>query len=658
MVAEVLFSYKNLFTSCLLLLFGEVVVAQNAWHDAISLSEQLQFNVDQNQVLSVKPDSIDQESLFLVLEKYCPDHINKNGVWKTLNLGNCFRDNPYLNFDKLADTFGIQDTYHPGADTLTKSKYDVQNRLKSIYVDRYKKISDWQNNQGNFEGLFKQLDYEFKQSAIVAYLLPNTEKLLDEASQEKIFEYGDYTEALRPAFIKDLFAVPANLGNLATQTNFFQDEATRILFANAQKLASKVIQGETPLELINFLAFQATFNIDEVSRIDDQTQKELTQLNNRFQLLAFLLEALRSKEAQNTLVESQQVHALLNSNTFSSLFLALLYQNCKSSLEKEAFLPLFLEAINYSEARKSKFLMGMSKLSESVNKLNRKANTIQNIEDSKSYFNEFETSLQQWFDEVYGDVSYDNQSSEDINHKNLSSRKSFFKLFQQFYELEYQLKKNQFSRATFQVLELLEFTDENRLKIDRGQGYFITFIAELTEAKSSKEVNGVIKNFVTITGSSRLKRESLLSVSVSSYFGGSMAVENYLASENINSFRTNTIGLWFPIGLDVSLGLKNRGSLSVFFQLLDLGIATNYSWARNTDPLPKFTFENILSPGVSIIYGIPKSPFSISTGIQYGPQNRSIRDDHGNTYSASAFRINVAMAIDIPLINLGHVKRY
>ncbi|MCO6490833.1 MAG: hypothetical protein J5I98_20615 [Phaeodactylibacter sp.] len=120
----------------------------------------------------------------------------------------------------------------------------------------------------------------------------------------------------------------------------------------------------------------------------------------------------------------------------------------------------------------------------------------------------------------------------------------------------------------------------------------------------------------------------------------------------------SSIGLSVPVGVAVSwggLGLKNR-SFSIFIPVIDLGVVTAYRLdaqnAGSSNDLPELSFSNLLAPGVYAIYNIPRFPFSVSAGIQIGPQLRKITTQNGAEIDASAWRLGATFTIDVPILNL------
>jgi len=85
---------------------------------------------------------------------------------------------------------------------------------------------------------------------------------------------------------------------------------------------------------------------------------------------------------------------------------------------------------------------------------------------------------------------------------------------------------------------------------------------------------------------------------------------------------------------------------------IDLGAVVSYRFNNpDTEDLPNFTLQNIVSPGIQGAIGIPKTPLVFSGGWQNGPLLRRITStDIEESVDASRWFLN--LSVDIPLISL------
>ncbi|MFK7968841.1 MAG: hypothetical protein AB8F95_00670 [Bacteroidia bacterium] len=86
---------------------------------------------------------------------------------------------------------------------------------------------------------------------------------------------------------------------------------------------------------------------------------------------------------------------------------------------------------------------------------------------------------------------------------------------------------------------------------------------------------------------------------------------------------------------------------SVFVSFIDLGALVLFRLDEATEPLPEdVRFRQVFAPGVFYAHGFRDIPISILAGAQLSPQLRNF----GGT-PASALRFNLALTVDIPMLN-------
>jgi hypothetical protein len=185
-----------------------------------------------------------------------------------------------------------------------------------------------------------------------------------------------------------------------------------------------------------------------------------------------------------------------------------------------------------------------------------------------------------------------------------------------------------------------------------------SFMANIVGAETPDQVKGAIRAVAVPPGSSSVKRNSSFNVSVNGYFGAGVHRETLTNSAVTGSPEGTTIGLSVPVGVAASLGGLGRNknwSYSLFVPLLDIGAVTAYRIDQHnagaSGNLPELTFGNLLAPGGYFMVNLPRSPFSLGLGAQFGPQTRQITID-GAEISSSAWRAGLTFAIDVPILNL------
>lgn len=91
----------------------------------------------------------------------------------------------------------------------------------------------------------------------------------------------------------------------------------------------------------------------------------------------------------------------------------------------------------------------------------------------------------------------------------------------------------------------------------------------------------------------------------------------------------------------------NGTSGSVFVSFIDLGALVLFRLDEATEPLPEdVRFRQVFAPGLFYAHGFRNIPISLLAGAQLSPQLRNFGDT-----PASALRFNLALTVDIPMIN-------
>jgi hypothetical protein len=197
-----------------------------------------------------------------------------------------------------------------------------------------------------------------------------------------------------------------------------------------------------------------------------------------------------------------------------------------------------------------------------------------------------------------------------------------------------------------------------------------SFMASVATAKTSEEVSNAIEAAALPTGSSRIKRETPLNVSLNAYTGFFGGWENIIGFDD--KFTFNSYGLTAPIGVAISTGSRKligmpcnkdgHWSYSAFLSLIDIGTVAAFRFQNDTvDQVPTISLQDIFSPGLFFSLGIPKCPLSINMGAQVGPNLRkiySVEDEetgeliYQNQYQNNVYwRVSISVVVDIPILN-------
>ena len=195
-----------------------------------------------------------------------------------------------------------------------------------------------------------------------------------------------------------------------------------------------------------------------------------------------------------------------------------------------------------------------------------------------------------------------------------------------------------------------------------------TFMASITNAKSSEEVAQVIQNHALPPGSSRIKRESAFNVSINAYPGFYFGYEQIedVDPKGIKNWKINSYGITAPLGIAVSIGQRKlfraNWSYSLFITAIDIGAVTSFRLKNDSvTSVPTIQLKDIISPGLFFSIGIPKCPLSVNMGVQIGPNLRAVSEPSKdatqvqNTYSDKMYwRYSISLCVDIPVLNLAN----
>jgi hypothetical protein len=171
-----------------------------------------------------------------------------------------------------------------------------------------------------------------------------------------------------------------------------------------------------------------------------------------------------------------------------------------------------------------------------------------------------------------------------------------------------------------------------------------TFAATIAKAENSDEVQNAIDAIALPQGSSRVKRESKINVSLNAYCG-LFAGRNFGSRSGYNSF-----GITAPVGIALSRG-KDHYSYSMYVSVIDLGTITAFRFRNDTAIVSKILLKDIVSPGLFFSWGIKNCPVSLNAGIQLAPVLSTVSSSE-NSYEARMFRFTFGACVDIPVLNL------
>ncbi len=182
------------------------------------------------------------------------------------------------------------------------------------------------------------------------------------------------------------------------------------------------------------------------------------------------------------------------------------------------------------------------------------------------------------------------------------------------------------------------------------------FISNVVKAKTSQEVADAIEAVALPVGSASIKKKVNWNVAIQAYTGLSIAHH----SDGLSSFpRINGMSVYAPLGISVSRRI-GCSALSLFASVFDVGAIVSYRFKDNKSNLAdsvKIRLENIFSPGLNLVWGVPKFPVSIGGGFQWQPSLTRLNTSSATIAERSGMRYHLFVAVDIPLFNLFNSKQ-
>lgn len=229
------------------------------------------------------------------------------------------------------------------------------------------------------------------------------------------------------------------------------------------------------------------------------------------------------------------------------------------------------------------------------------------------------------------------------------------------------------------ALDSLRLLRDDKLRKMQEVFKYCTFIAAVAKSNDSEDVKKAINAIALPVGSYGIKRRTYANISLNAYTGITGGLE-LVQNRNFSSWAPN-FGFTAPIGIGINWGYRskiNEGryrknqnyrnrvqksevgmddrifsghSGSFFFSFVDLGALVLFRLNDSTEPLPEDVgIEQIFSPGVAYVHGLPRVPISIMTGAQLTPNLRKVGEG-ANIERANSFRFNVSIVVDLPMAN-------
>lgn len=498
-------------------------------------------------------------------------------------------------------------------------------------------------------------------------LFPQTHKNLLTIGED-IYNYSIYLQVIKAGFEKDLSSLPQNLPYILENhpAYFEKNKDLKWMLTDAFYISTQIKNFDHPGNIIE------NYNTKK-----EKLASNNTDYYNGIKALKIISNSLKSNSSQEKYwISATEFNELKNDTVLFNIYMGLLYEqfkkeNIKFGKSQTPFHTLlspsenasYFDVISYfstksqlidNEIHKSKNIandsLKIEKYSLLVNEIIGLHKTIHKIGNLTAFATIPELTLKKNFSDYIELAQLSCNISSEVNRKNyhaaiINTALLFNKIYPQNEEIDLIDSRKKISTT----------------KIKSSILKYGNFAALMTSAKTSKDVADIIETVALPSGSSRIKRETNFNVSLNAYAGFFGGYE-YIKGVNKGSVELNSFGISAPIGIAISSGrnkflfmpCKKSGhwSYSLMFSAIDLGAVTAFRFSNDSaQSVPKIELKDIISPGVFLSIGIPKSPLSINMGYQVGPLLREVTIQ-GNNYAQNYSRFSVALCMDLPLLNL------
>lgn len=613
------------------------------------------------------PDKVlnNRNSLITLLGKYYPD-ISASNIEDRLKSNPFFKE---LTPDHIA-MINLVSTY-TGFQFSNLGGINVTN-----FADGLAKFLVERSKEELNVAFFSEFQKYLQKYPEVQIVFPTTYEFLNQIYS---YQYTAMLPALKAAFQKDLNAFSTNLLKLRDISNYNVDgerkeRAIKITnFLKTQEgrsligaiiVSNGIVKGNNAAEIISNLAS------DEIC-----TNYSDENFPNLIQLVDLISQSLRSNEDGRVWITKQQATDLVKDELTFKIYLGLVYAVDQKNKHQISFktggnaysIETFLRTLgeNWNSSETAKFKESFASLANSMVEVADNAKNILNAKgqgDQASIlvYADYASSIASLFQQSVNFLSY----NPTLN-KYAPEMLRFATVIEDATNACYDLKSQNYTALVLHTSSILssvlgpEYTHkDNFLK-------YGVFMANVVEAKSSDEVQAAIEASVLPVGSSSIKRETDMNISLNAFIGPFAGAEYMPTLNETEEQWAFSTGLTAPVGVAFSWGNIGKGkenckgnvsggkSFTLFLPVIDVGALASFRMGDDsTNVASEVTLSNIVSPGLFFYYGFGKCPVSIGLGGQFGPQLRGVTaidiDIDKNYYLRFGFNI----VVDIPLFNL------
>ena len=174
---------------------------------------------------------------------------------------------------------------------------------------------------------------------------------------------------------------------------------------------------------------------------------------------------------------------------------------------------------------------------------------------------------------------------------------------------------------------------------------------ELANASDASSAKSAIKSFAAPPGGYLRKKVGRGSYLTLDAYAGVHGMRDYTTEGDIGQGAWGS-GALLPLGIEFGYGFDNGWNAAAFAQVLDLGVLASYriKGPEEVDALPEIGVQQVISPGVFVVVGLPNAPVSFLGGVAYAPKLRNITTEGSvEERSVGSLRVSLGFALDLTL---------
>lgn len=233
-----------------------------------------------------------------------------------------------------------------------------------------------------------------------------------------------------------------------------------------------------------------------------------------------------------------------------------------------------------------------------------------------------------------------------------------------------EIKTQQYAAAVGELIAYVgTYLAANSPDSSKDYGNFFSdngaFIAAVASAQSTADLKAALDDYSLPAGSYTQQQTTKFSITLNSFFGAGLGAETLTGNlQGTGTAKTRMrLGFAAPVGIDFNFGVADTskpsnghffetGAWSVFVPVLDVGAVASWRLGSGGGSVAAITWQNIVAPGLYVVWSKRDSPFSILLGAQYGPELRKISAG-GDTIEKAAIQFpSLEFVFNIPIFNL------